>query len=363
MKKFSKKKNNKSFFVSNIKRKRRIFPFLYFLRAKTRGRYFFYRRKRFFFPKPKYLSLVFTRKRQKHFLSLLFFWLHSFKNNPRVVLIGFLSKKNVAGPLLLRFYMDKSFFHRFLSYLIDIKRGLCFDFFYINKNFILTDSLYIYQFLIFFKKSELVSTFYNHYYSFSRFSTFVGEEGFVPINGFYIYFNFLLTKYFSFLTNKPVRLFIYKKPTHVLSINDLIFLLFFINQSRFFRFKFIKVFKLSDFFGLLFFSIRWLDWTWLLERIQQILSSIRIFKHKLFWRFFILLIKRYIFAYFSDSWIRGIYISIRGKIGVVGNSRKRRLFWHIGSPSPSYFTKTIYYKNTFFRTPTGAIGFKVWLIR
>ena len=253
--------------------------------------------------------------------------------------------------------------NKFLLNLVSLKHIKFSNFFYINKENFLLSFFSTNTHLFSSNQHELCTTFFNTYYNFSRSNISVGEEGYIPIDGFYIYFNYLLTKYFSFLTNKTVHLFIIKKPVHVLLTDDLIFLLFFIKQSRYFRFKFIKVFKLSDFFGLLFFSIRWLDWTWIIERIQQILNLIKIFRHKLFWKFFILLIKRYIFTYFCDTWVRGIYISIRGKIGVVGNSRKRRLFWHIGSPSPSYFTKTIYYKDTFFRTSTGAIGFKVWIIR
>ena len=370
-KKFFKKRkrrrrNTRLYFFYNTKRIRKKIPFLYFFKNKVKERRFFYRRRRPFLPKPKHLALLSLHKWQKYFTSLLFLWLYSHKNYIRYSFFKFLLKEVKPIWFAPMHYITFSFFCRFLFNLvntINIKYIVLFNFLHIGIKNNLLGVLYLDTFLVSFKKNETINTLFSAYYNPAPSEIFVGEAGFVPIDGFYIYFNYLITKYFSFIANTTLHLFICKKPVRILSANDLVFLLFFIKQSRFFRFKFAKVFKLSDFFGLLFFSIRWLDWTWLLERIQQILSLIRIYRHKLFWRFFILLIKRYIVIYFLNSWIRGIYISIRGKIGVVGNSRKRRLFWHIGAPSPSYFTKSIYYKDTLFRTPTGAIGFKVWLIQ
>lgn len=180
---------------------------------------------------------------------------------------------------------------------------------------------------------------------------------------FYVYFNYLITKYISLLARTSVTLCILHKPTALLSSNDIIFFLYFFKVCKISQFKLRSVFKPHDFFGLVFFSFRWFDFAWLLQRLQGILNLISIFKHRHFWNYFFSLIQRYIYVYFSGWHLTGVYISLRGKIGVVGNSRKRRLLWQIGKSSPSHFKKIIQYKQTFFYTSTGAIGFRIWVLR
>ena len=180
---------------------------------------------------------------------------------------------------------------------------------------------------------------------------------------FFIYFNYLIAKYLALLARAPVALCIVNKPTALLSLNDIIFFLYFFKVCKISQFNLRSIFKPHDFFGLVFFSFRWFDFTWLLRRLQVILNLMSIFRHKHFWNYFFSLLKRYIYTYFQGWHLTGIYVSLRGKIGVVGNSRKRRLFWQIGKSSPSQFKKIIQYKDTFFYTSTGAIGFRIWVIR
>ena len=180
---------------------------------------------------------------------------------------------------------------------------------------------------------------------------------------FYIYFNYLITKYISLLANAPITLCVLNKPTSLLSLSDITFFLYFFKVCRVSQFALRSIFKPHDFFGLVFFTFRWFDFTWLLRRIQAILNLISIFRHKSFWNYFFLLLQRYIYVYFCEQHLSGIYVSLKGKIGVVGNSRKRRLFWQIGKSSPSQFCKTIHYTQTFFYTSTGAIGFRIWILR
>ena len=242
--------------------------------------------------------------------------------------------------------------------------------YFLNLQFYLDSSLYtlFYSITFFFNYRPDFYTYSNNTQlssTNSRSSVFKAPLRFFNVysKAFYIYFNYLITKYISLLANAPVTLCILNKPTFLLSLSDVIFFLYFFKVCRVSQFSLRSIFKPHDFFGLVFFTFRWFDFTWLLQRIQAILNLINIFRHKSFWSYFFLLLQRYIYVYFRTWHLTGIYISLKGKIGVVGNSRKRRLFWQIGKNSPSQFRKTIHYTQTFFYTSTGAIGFRIWILR
>ena len=185
---------------------------------------------------------------------------------------------------------------------------------------------------------------------------------FVSASSYLPYVTHIISKYTSFLSRSPVLFFFTSNSLNFLHTKQLLLIFVFFNQNRFRRLPFATAFRPLDFFGLLLFSVYWLDFTWILRRLQLILDNINIFKHRKFWTYFFRLLYRNVYLPLSSSRVLGICVSIKGKVGVVGNSRKRRLFVRYGRPSVSNFTKKIYTKKSQFVTATGAIGFRIWIL-
>ena len=183
-----------------------------------------------------------------------------------------------------------------------------------------------------------------------------------PLSTYLPYITFVINKYTTFLANAPVLFFFTSKTMTFLKTNDLLLIISFFNKTRTQAEPFLGVFRQLDFYSLTLYAFYWLDFNWLLRRIQLILDKIDIFRHKRFWVYFFKLVYRHIFIPLSGTRIAGIHISIKGKIGVVGNSRKRRLFVKYGNSSVSRFSRKIYVTDNQFLTPTGAIGFKTWVL-
>jgi ribosomal protein S3 len=63
--------------------------------------------------------------------------------------------------------------------------------------------------------------------------------------------------------------------------------------------------------------------------------------------------------FFSKLKIKGIKFSIKGKISVAGNARKKKIFFSFGKTSFSSLSNKILYNFTTITTFTGVLGVKI----
>jgi len=204
---------------------------------------------------------------------------------------------------------------------------------------------------------SIVSYKYNWVIKFGHLGRLL-EESYTPN-----YPIIVISKTMSFLFNKMAYFFILKNPKKLFSTFDVLYLEhYFLNFDRR-RFPFKEIFHPFEFFYLLYFTFKLVDFSWFIRRFQLILNKLYIFKHKTFFSYLFLTIATKFFYLFPEFKLEGCFLSLKGKLGVAGNSRKRRYFLNIGKTS-RFFIKNkrrVYYKYYLLNTVSGAIGFKIWL--
>ena len=108
-------------------------------------------------------------------------------------------------------------------------------------------------------------------------------------------------------------------------------------------------------------AFRLQDMSFLSNWIRIMLSRIDFFKYKILFRYIKYLIRYLFFPYFSEWNLKGIKYKIKGKVGVAGNSRTRKVFYKLGKTSHATFNHKINYDFSLINTFTGVLGFQLWL--
>lgn len=294
-----------------------------------------------------FLLLIFLFKKLIFFLNFKYinkYFLHFY--NPKCLFFfnkfnkfEFLMMNNINYILI---WLLKSW--RYLLFIPDlvnfINKGLVIKLFIKSINFynILLNT-------VFFKKPRVV--FYKLYTN--------------NIDTSRIYLNYIITKLVSFLINKKIYLVIIKNLFYFFSVSD-----FYIYNANSFnlqveRFKFISYFNPLELYNLLFMSLKFLNLNWLLIYFQRILKKMIIFKHKIFFNYLFSTLLNKFFYLFNVFNIQGLFLTIKGKIGVSGNSRKRRLFLNLGNTSRYNMSVSILSLNNILVTTTGALGLKLYV--
>ena len=293
-----------------------------------------------------FLLLIFFFKKFTYFFNLKYInkfynFIYNFKYLYYLIKFNMLSFNiNLLNSILLwifkvwRYLIFNNYFVNFINTKFNIK--------------ILLKSLNFYNVLlntVFFKKPRVL--FYKYYID----NIFTDK----------IYINYIILKLMSFLINKKIYLIIIKNLFLFFSISD--FYLYNANtfNTQIERFKFIHYFNPAELYNLLFLSFKFLNIDWLYIYFQRILKKMIIFKHKIFFSYLFSTLLNKFFYLFNNFKIKGLFLSIKGKIGVSGNSRKRRIFLNLGNTSRYDTNVSVLSLHNILNTTTGVLGLKLYL--
>ena len=95
--------------------------------------------------------------------------------------------------------------------------------------------------------------------------------------------------------------------------------------------------------------------------IKGILEKLHFKKHKKFLYNLRVLLKSIAYIFFYKFKCLGLYIKIKGKIGVGGNSKKRTFIFKLGSFSFTKKSQKLTYTKDSIRTYSGVLGFESYL--
>ena len=116
--------------------------------------------------------------------------------------------------------------------------------------------------------------------------------------------------------------------------------------------------------GLLFFNIfvavRFLNIDPLISLICKSIKGLVIFKHKALFSTFFSFFRNTFETYFHKFSLVGVFVSVKGKVGLTGDARKRRMFLNLGSTSRFNMRYRVVYKSTTLVTKSGSLGLQMW---
>ncbi len=165
----------------------------------------------------------------------------------------------------------------------------------------------------------------------------------------------------TYILGMRVLFTLVKDPSILLSGTDWAFLKFYLNSFFLQQFPYLGVVNPREFYLLTYYSFKWLDFRWIFRLLQRSIGKLVIFKHKSFLLFFLRYILRDFAPLFKKFNVRGFFLSVRGKIGVSGNARRRRIFLNINQSSRFNLAHKVYHYRDTFNTLSGALGFQLWV--
>jgi len=121
-------------------------------------------------------------------------------------------------------------------------------------------------------------------------------------------------------------------------------------------------FKLKSFINLVLISLYSKDMILLKNGIKNILERLHFKKHRRFLYNLKILIKFLSYIFFLKFKCLGLYIKVKGKIGVGGNLKKRKFIFKIGSFSFTKKLQKLNYIKDSIRTYSGVLGLEIYLI-
>lgn len=199
-----------------------------------------------------------------------------------------------------------------------------------------------------------------------QFYKFKSLQGFVfkPLNSRnpQTYINMLTLRYVEFLTNMRSYMYINFDFYSFLNSLELIQLsnsyLKLVRTSA----QFSTIFFLAEFLDLFYMFFKVKDSTLLVDYIQRIVDSLSIWDHKKFFIFIFNVFREHFYPIFKYLNVVGLKITIRGKVSVTGNSRKRSLKLLLGETSINPRYNAVNYTNKILNTNTGVLGIQIWLV-
>jgi len=121
-------------------------------------------------------------------------------------------------------------------------------------------------------------------------------------------------------------------------------------------------FKIKTFINLILVSLYNKDSILLKNGIKNILERLHFKKHRRFLYNLKTLLKFLSYIFFYKFKCLGLYIKIKGKIGVGGNLKKRKFIFKMGSFSFTKKSQKLNYIKDNVRTYSGVLGFEIYLI-
>jgi len=139
--------------------------------------------------------------------------------------------------------------------------------------------------------------------------------------------------------------------------------LFIIKRRLFFlNMIFTNILFITEFIDVIFYFLKSKNISGFVGYLKKLFQRLRVWDHKRLTTILYNILKEQFTVIFNHLRIKGLHMSIRGKLGVGGDSRKRCSKLSILSPSISQFNFNIASSNTILTTPTGVLGLKIVLV-
>ena len=174
-----------------------------------------------------------------------------------------------------------------------------------------------------------------------------------------VYFTNVTKRLFEFQFNAKVSLIINSDYLKLIQLREISFLKYITLRLQTYAFQFSTIFFLSEFIDIVYLGLKKKSLSIMLSYIQRILNKLIIWDHKKFFVFLYELFSEHFFYFFESMNISGMFIMLRGKIGVAGNSRKRVMYLKLGSVSKIQPLRSVQTLNTLLGTTTGALGLQI----
>lgn len=171
----------------------------------------------------------------------------------------------------------------------------------------------------------------------------------------------LTIKTVSFLLNHRIYFAAFKDITLFCSQFDLFFVKWYFLRFRPTQFPLLIVFNPAEFFFTVFTTFKLLDFKLLISLFKLGLTKLTIYRHKFFISFIFKYILNHFAPVFSKFGVKGLLISVKGKVGVSGSSRKRRLMLNLNQTSFFNMSYRVKYESISINTTSGAVGLRLWM--
>ena len=174
------------------------------------------------------------------------------------------------------------------------------------------------------------------------------------------FFKFFILKFLGYyFKDKSIFLNIRKNQFDFFDINQY-YILFYNKSKRLLFLKSINI-NIKSFIKLILVSLVSKDVILLKNFIKYILESIHFKKHKSFLYSLKTIFSLIYVSIFNDLNIKGLYIKLKGKIGVGGNLKKRKYNLKLGEFSFTKKNQKLNYVKDSIRTYSGVLGFEIYL--
>lgn len=207
------------------------------------------------------------------------------------------------------------------------------------------DSKYLFIYYFFFIKN--IGAGVNKYFT-----------NFYQNNLFFIRF-FILKYLKNFIQKKNI--FISLQKNHINMLERNIFYTTLIKKTKYLKFLKEINFKIKAFLNLIIISLFSKDVILLKNGIKNILEKLHFKKHRKFLHNLKIIIKSLSYVFFYKFKCLGLYIKIKGKIGLGGSSKKKKFIFKLGSFSFTKKTQKLNYVKDSIRTYSGVLGFEMYL--
>lgn len=200
--------------------------------------------------------------------------------------------------------------------------------------------------------------YYSMYLKNSNLTTSNFYSNFYQNNLYFI--KFFVFKYLNlFLSGKNLYLSLLKDNLSIIEKSSLYKVL--IKKTR--RLGFLKEisFKTKSFINLILICLYNKDIILLKNTLKSLLEKLHFKKHRKLLYNLRVLLKSVIHIFFYKFKCLGLYIKVKGKIGVGGNLKKRKFLFKLGSFSFTKKSQKLVYVKDSIRTYSGVLGFESYL--
>jgi hypothetical protein len=174
------------------------------------------------------------------------------------------------------------------------------------------------------------------------------------------FIQFFILKFFKKFISKKKLLIQFKQNYINIKENRFLFMTF-LKKIKHLRFLKETNLKIKSFLNLILMSLHSKDATLLKNAISSILEDLPFKKHKRFLYSLKVILRTLAKVFFIQFKCKGLYIKIKGKIGVGGNLKKRKFLFKLGSFSLTSKMQRVNYSNGVIKTYSGILGLEVYL--
>ena len=174
------------------------------------------------------------------------------------------------------------------------------------------------------------------------------------------FIRFFILKYLkSFLVDKNFYLNL-QKNNITISEKKLLYKIL-LKKVRYLKFLKEINFKVKTLINLVLISLYSKDIVLFKNGVKSILEQLHFKKHRRFLYNLKVLLKTISYIFFYKFKCLGLYIKVKGKIGVGGNLKKRKFIFKMGSFSFTKKLQKLNYTRDSIRTYSGVLGFEAYL--